>query len=175
MSTRSRLLPRPPKELTQAISSFSILINRTEAVLDNFLMDHTLYLTYGTPEDLQVIDLDDKKPYTMWRVPVKQDGQVFGYVPLPFRYKDLWLELYYNVVGYATIWKLWNDKCKKNSGMMLVTHMHVRLMAVDQLVVMHHNVKPGVECVPILDKWKVWHLHDWFSMTFLEASGEGEE
>ncbi|KAG1719645.1 uncharacterized protein EDB91DRAFT_1257500 [Suillus paluster] len=189
MGARSRPLPRPPKELAQAISSFSIPINRAEAVPEDFLVNHTLHLTYGAPEDLQVIDPDDKKAYTMCRVPVKQDGQVFGYVPLPFRYKDLWLELCYNVVAYATVWKLWNDECKKgtakqmrmatvcrqNSGTMLVTHMHARLMAVDQLVAMRHDVKPGAERVPILDEWKVRHVRDWFGMTFREASGEGQE
>ncbi|KAG1879263.1 uncharacterized protein F5891DRAFT_991503, partial [Suillus fuscotomentosus] len=189
MSCKSTL-PMPPVRLQRPISYFSIPIIRAELTIDEFLTNFGTQITYCAPQEIVAIDSDTRSEHTTCRVPVMEGGQLRGYVPLPMRYRDIWLELSYNIVLLINIWQLWSKEegkasspkekkmataCRQNVGTLLVQYMLSRLLAVEELVSLSYNVEPGEERVNILNEWKVRMLRDWFYMTHSEAIADGPE
>ncbi|KAG1721316.1 uncharacterized protein EDB91DRAFT_1256571 [Suillus paluster] len=186
MSAASKKWPRPPKVLANAIRSFEIPTTHAEFIMEDALTNLRIQFTYGPPENINAIDPDGGQ-YDICRVPVYKGGKSIGYVPLPSRYQGIWLDLCYSVVLFTTGWKHWDQEtkrgtnkqkqmaktCKQNCGAVLVAHMQARLLAVDQLVGLRYDIKPGEERVPILDEWKVRSLRDWLNEDFGEANKEG--
>jgi hypothetical protein len=189
MSSKSAL-PVPPVRLRNPITSFSIPIIRAEIIMDESLTNPGTLITYCAPQEMVAIDSHTKKKHTTCRVPVMEGGQLKGYVPLPMRYREIWLELCYNIVLLINIWKLWSKEvekalkpkekkmataCRRNVGTLLVQYMLARLLAVEELVSLSYNTDPGEECVKVLNEWKVRMLRDWFYMTHSEAKADGPE
>ncbi|KAG2046976.1 hypothetical protein BDR06DRAFT_1014282 [Suillus hirtellus] len=190
MSTSKPTLPAPPVRLRKPMASFSIPIIRAELVMDESLINLGTQITYCAPEEVVAFDFDTRRKHTTCRVPVMEGGRLRGYVPLPMRYRDIWLELSYNIVLMMNIWELWSKEegkalrpkekkmataCRQNVGTVVVQYMLSRLLAVEELVSLSHNTEPGEERVKILNEWKVRMLRDWFDMTHSEAMSNGPE
>jgi hypothetical protein len=188
--SRKSTLQAPPVRLRNPISSFSIPIIRAELVMDESLTNLGTLITYCNPQEMVAVDSHTKKKHTTCRVPVMEGGQLKGYVPLPMRYREIWLELCYNIVLFINLWKLWSKEeemtlkpkqkkmataCRRNVGTLLVQHMLARLLAVEELVSLSYNADPGEEHVKVLNEWKVRMLRDWSHMTHSEAKADGPE
>ncbi|KAG2045668.1 hypothetical protein BDR06DRAFT_978046, partial [Suillus hirtellus] len=190
MSTSKPDLPVPPVRLQKPMRSFSIPIVRAELVMDESLTNLGTQITYCAPEEVVAFDFGTRRKHTTCRVPVMEGGRLRGYVPLPMRYRDIWLELSYNIVLLMNIWELWSKEegkplrpkekkmataCRQNVGTLLVQYMLARLLVVEELVSLSYNIEPGEECVKSLNEWKVRMLRDWFDMTHSEAKADGSE
>ncbi|KAG1847013.1 hypothetical protein DFJ58DRAFT_843330 [Suillus subalutaceus] len=182
--------PVPPVRLRRSIACFSIPLIRAELVMDESLTNLGTLITYSAPQEVVAVDFDTRMEHTTCRVPVMEGGQLRGYVPLPMRYRDVWLELSYNIVLLINIWRLWSKEegkalnskekrmataCRQNAGTLLVQYMLARLLAVEELVGLNYNTEPGEECVKVLNEWKVRMVRDWFYTTHSEAKADGPE
>jgi hypothetical protein len=158
--------------------------------MDESLTNLGTLITYCAPQEVVAVDSHTKKKHTTCRVPVMEGGKLKGYVPLPMRYREIWLELCYNIVLLINVWKLWSKEeekavkpkekkmataCRRNVGTLLVQYMLARLLAVEELVSLSYNTDPGEERVKVLNEWKVRMLRDWFYMTHSEAMADGPE
>ncbi|KAG2060967.1 hypothetical protein BDR06DRAFT_966784 [Suillus hirtellus] len=161
-----------------------------ELVMDESLTKIGTQITYCALEEVVAFDFDTQRKHTTCCVPVMEGGRLRGYVPLPMRYWDIWLELSYNIVLLMNIWELWSKEegkalrpkekkmvtaCQQNIRTLLVQYMLSRLLAVEELVSLSYNIKPSEECMKSLNEWKVWMLWDWFDMTHSEAKADGSE
>ncbi|KAG1819397.1 hypothetical protein DFJ58DRAFT_850203 [Suillus subalutaceus] len=182
--------PVPPVRLRKPMACFSIPLIRAELVMDESLTNLGTLITYSAPQEVVAVDFDTRMEHTTCRVPVMEGGQLRGYVPLPMRYRDVWLELSYNIVLLINIWRLWSKEegkalnskekkmattCRQNAGTLLVQYMLARLLAVEELVGLNYNTDPGEERVKVLNEWKVRMVRDWFYMTYSEAEADGPE
>lgn len=148
-------------------------------------MDTTVEaITYSPPEEVDVVDSRTKKTVRTCRVPVRENRKLMGYIPLPMRYREAWLELSYYIVMYTNVWRLWAEEEEKarrkpgkekaailrqNAGTQVVQHTHSRLLTILELVSWSHDTKmPGAECVHTLNEWKIRLSRDWFNVTYAE-------
>lgn len=53
--------------------------------------------------------------------------------------------------------------------------MLARLLAVEELVSLSYVMKIGMECIKVLNEWKVQMLWDWFYATHSEAMADRPE
>jgi hypothetical protein len=188
--SRKSTLQAPPVRLRNPIASFSIPIIRAELVMDESLTNLGTLVTYCSPQEMVAVDPHTNKKHTICRVPVMEGGQLKGYVPLPMRYREIWLELCYNIVLLTNVWKLWSKEeekalkpkekkmataCRRNVGTLLVQYVLARLLAVEELVSLSYVMKIGMERVNVLNEWKVRMLRDWFYVTHSEAMADGPE
>jgi hypothetical protein len=164
------------------IPSFSIPTAKAECVMDRT----TETITYSPPEEVDVIDSRTRQTVRTCRVPVRENRKLIGYIPLPKRYREAWLELSYYIVMYTNVWRLWAEEEEKarrkrqkekaailrqNTGTHVVQHMHSRLLTVLELVSWSHDTTiPGTERVQTLNEWKVRLARDWFNLTYEELS-----
>ncbi|KAG2060954.1 hypothetical protein BDR06DRAFT_1048996 [Suillus hirtellus] len=176
--------------LRQPLTSFAIPLVHAEIVMDDSLKNNNNKITYKEPQKTKVIWVKNRESYKMCRVPVFEGGKKRGFVPLPLRYRDVWLELSYNIVLCTNIWELWLEEgkkklkgkkasmvatCRKNTGSMLVQHMLTRWLVVEQLLKLDYLMEPGKESVPLLDEWKIHMCHDWWNKGYNEAFAEGHK
>ncbi|KAG1786579.1 hypothetical protein EV424DRAFT_1551394 [Suillus variegatus] len=176
--------------LRRPITSFAIPLVHAEIVMDDSLKNDDTRITYREPQEIEVIQVGTTESYKMCRVPVLEGGRKRGFVPLPLRYRDLWLELSYNIVLCSNLWELWEEEgmkklkgkkanmvetCRKNTGVMLVQHMLTRRLVVEQLLKLDYLTEPGKESVPLLDEWKIRMCRDWWNKSYDEAFAEGRE
>lgn len=158
--------------------------------MDDSLKNDNTRITYGEPQEAEVIEAKDKGSYKMCRVPVFEGGRKRGFVPLPLRHRDVWLELSYYIALCSNVWELWQEEgrkklkgkmaemvvaCRQNTGAMLVQHMLTRRLAVEQLLKLDYVTEPGKESVPLLDEWKIRMCRDWLNKSYNEAFAEGRE
>ncbi|KAG1785205.1 uncharacterized protein HD556DRAFT_1450954 [Suillus plorans] len=156
--------------LRKPITSFAIPLVHAEIVMDDSLKNDDTWITYREPQEIEIIQVGTTEPYKMCRVPVFEGGRKRGFVPLPLRYRDLWLELSYNIVLCSNLWELW-----KEEGTMLVQHMLTRRLVVEQLLKLDYLTEPGKESVPLLDEWKIRMCRDWWNKSYDEAFAEGRK
>ncbi|KAG1894510.1 uncharacterized protein F5891DRAFT_1195209 [Suillus fuscotomentosus] len=176
--------------LRQPLTSFAIPLVHAEIVMDDSLKNNNNKITYGEPQETEFIRVENRESYKMCRIPVFEGGKKRGFVPLPLRYRDVWLELSYNIVLCTNIWELWLEEgkkkskgkkasmvatCRKNTGSMLVQHMLTRRLVVEQLLKLDYLTEPGKESVPLLDEWKIRMCRDWWNKSYDEAFAEGRE
>lgn len=177
-------------QLRQPITSFAIPLVQAEVVMDDSLKNDDTRIAYGEPQETEVIHVKDKRSYKMCRVPVFEGRQKRGFVPLPLRHRDVWLELSYYIALCSNVWELWQEEgrkklkgkkadmvvaCRQNTGAMLVQHMLTRRLAVEQLLKLDYITEPGKESVPLLDEWKIRMCRDWLNKSYNEAFAEGRE
>jgi hypothetical protein len=177
-------------QLRQPITSFTIPLVHAEVVMDDSLKNDNTRITYGEPQETEVIEVKAKGSYKMCRVPVFEGGRKRGFVPLPLRHRDVWLELSYYIALCSNVWELWQEEgrkklkgkmaemvvsCRQNTGAMLVQHMLTRRLAVEQLLKLDYVTEPGKESVPLLDEWKIRMCRDWLNKSYNEAFAEGRE
>jgi hypothetical protein len=164
--------------LENPIKSFIIPTVRAECIFD----DTADVVTYGAPEETEIIDGDSGEAVQTCRVPVVMDQKLMGYVPLPKRYATVWLELSYYIILHTNMWKLWEEEEKKakrkaqkekagllrrTTGTLVAQHMLARLLAVDELVSWSHDTDTsGQERVLALDEWKIRSSRDWFNISY---------
>ncbi|KAG1834969.1 hypothetical protein DFJ58DRAFT_847499 [Suillus subalutaceus] len=173
--------------LRQPITSFAIPLVHAEVVMDDWLKNDDTRITYGEPQENEV---ETTESYKMCQVPVFEGGRKQGFVPLPLRYRDVWLELSYNIVLCSNLWELWLEEgmkklkgkkvdmvvtCRQNTGAMLVQHMLTRCLVVEQLLKLDYLTEPGKESIPLLDEWKIRMCRDWLNKDYDEAFVEGRE
>ncbi|KAG1847005.1 hypothetical protein DFJ58DRAFT_730334 [Suillus subalutaceus] len=176
--------------LQQPVRSFEIPIVHAEVLMDESLTNDDARITYREPELVDVIDPKTRQSYKICRVPVMKGGRMRGYVPLPQRYKDVWLELCYNIVLHTNIWELWLQEgkktmqpitaqmvriCRQNTGSMVTQLMLARRLVVLQLVKLDYITDPGKEDVSLLNEVKVRMLRGWWNVTYDEALIDGPE
>lgn len=141
-------------------------------------------VTYCPPEETDVIDWKTGKRLQTCRVPVMENRKPRGYIPLPMRYREAWLELSYYIVVYTNIWRLWAEEeekarrksqkekaaiLRRNTGTLVAQHMLARFLTVLELVGRSHDHQ---ERVHTLDEWKLQMYRDWFDVTHEQVSGE---
>ncbi|KAG1724047.1 uncharacterized protein EDB91DRAFT_1087612 [Suillus paluster] len=154
ISATSKKWPWPPKVLANAIRSFEIPTTHAEFIMEDALTNLHIQFTYGPSEDINAIDPYGAQ-YDICQVPVYKGGKSIGYVPLPILFTMGWKHWDQETKQGTNKQKQMTKTCKQNCGAVLVTHMQARLLMVDQLVGLHHNIKPSEKWVLILDKWKV--------------------
>lgn len=168
--------------LDKPVTSFVIPTVKAECSFDQALTD----ITFGPPEEADMIDGETKETFQTGRVPVMQAKQLIGYVPLPLRYRQVWLELSYQIVLHTQMWNLWAAEEKKlkrktmkdkaailrqNSGAVVTQYTLARLMAVDELVSWQHETsEAGKERVSTLIEWKIRWYRDWFDYNYAQVS-----
>ncbi|KAG2354624.1 hypothetical protein BDR07DRAFT_1382100 [Suillus spraguei] len=182
--TQSGKRPAGTVLLARPITSFRIPAVRAECILD----ETTESVTYRPPEEIDVIDSDTGETFLTCRVPVIVGRKLKGYIPLPMRYRAVWLQLSYYIVLFRGMWRLWAQELQKaksreernnaatlrrTTGTLLAQHMVSRLLAVLELVSRSHNAEQsGEERVNILDEWKIRVARDWFNITCQEVPEE---
>ncbi|KAG2121487.1 hypothetical protein DEU56DRAFT_760665 [Suillus clintonianus] len=172
--------------LQEPLTSFLIPNVRAECIIK----DETKLFKYCQPEDVDAVDCEDDEVTQTCRIPVFQGKSFIGYVPLPPRYRAVWLQLSYYIVVYTQMWKLWGAEAKsakrqskakttllrQSTGALVAQHMTARLMAVDELVSLAHDLStPRKERVRILDEWKIRMDRDWFSKTYEQVAVGGAQ
>lgn len=174
-----------PLKLTKPITTFKIPTVNAECVID----ESATAVKYLPPEQVDIVDSDTSQIFHTCQVPVMKNGRLRGYMPLPMRYRQTWLELSYCIILHTQMWRLWTKEeakarkrsiknkaaaLRQNSGACVAQHMLARLMAAEELVSLSHDPSiPGVERVRILDEWKIRWYRDWFNTTHDKAAEEG--
>ncbi|KAG2059844.1 hypothetical protein BDR06DRAFT_1062616 [Suillus hirtellus] len=152
-STSGRKNPNTPKAqmsgkwpagtvmLDNPITSFVIPRVKAECSFNQAMTN----ITFGPPEEADMIDSKTKQTFQTGQVPVMKAKQLIGYV---------WLELSYQIVLHTQMWKLWAAEEKKlkrktmkekaatlcqNSSAVVTQYTLARLMAVDELVAWRHE------------------------------------
>lgn len=144
---------------------------------------------FGAPEEIEVVHPRTKEKYNTCRISVSIDKAVVGYIPLPLRYRETWLELSYSNVLYYQMWELWMDeydsttrkgqkeKCemlRKTTGTVVAQHSISRLLAIEELLTLSPDASaPEKESVRILDEWKIRWFRDWFTTDYAQAAKTG--
>ncbi|KAG2029990.1 hypothetical protein BDR03DRAFT_987380 [Suillus americanus] len=181
-ATTSGMRPASIIPLMNSICSFSIPTVKAECIMDNTVQA----VTFSPPEDIDIIDRKSGKTFRTCRVPVMENRKLRGYIPLPMRYREAWLELSYYIVMHTNVWRLWveeEEKMKRksqkekaailrqNTGALVAQHMLARLLTVLELVgSLCGTSMPGPERVHTLDEWKIRMSRDWFNITYEEVS-----
>ncbi|KAG2335984.1 hypothetical protein BDR05DRAFT_953682, partial [Suillus weaverae] len=171
--------------LEDPIASFSIPTVNAECVID----ETADVPKYRPPEQIDVVHPLTKELFKTCRVPIIQAKRLVGYIPLPLRYQQVWLELSYCIVLYTQMWRLWTMEeenstrkarkektaiLRQNCGALVAQHTLARLLAVDELLLLSHSEeKPGEERIRILDEWKIRWSRDWFNTTYDKVATTG--
>ncbi|KAG2335997.1 hypothetical protein BDR05DRAFT_953663 [Suillus weaverae] len=171
--------------LAHPITSFAIPRIVAECEFD----ETDVNVIFGAPEEIQVVHPRTKEKYRTCRVSVSIDKALVGYIPLPLRYRETWLELSYSNVLYYQMWELWIDeeekttrkaqkaKCtilRKNTGTVVAQHSMARLLAIEELLTLSlDSSAPEKENVRILDEWRIRWCRDWLSTGYTEAAKTG--
>lgn len=179
-----------PIPLRHPVRSFKIPIVHAEVLMDDYLKNNDARITYSQPELVDVVDPKTRQSYKICRVPVMKGGRMQGYLPLPQRYKDAWLELCYHVVLYTNIWELWLQEgkkilepittqmvriCRQNTGSLVAQLMLARRLVILQLVKLDYLTDPGNEDIPLLNEIKIRTFRDWWNVSYDEALDDGPE
>jgi hypothetical protein len=146
-------------------------------------------VSFGAPEEIEVVHPRTKEKYNTCRISVSIDEAVVGYIPLPLRYRETWLELSYSNELYYQMWELWEqeyrkatsksekEKCKilrKTTGTVVAQHSISRLLVIEELLTLSLDASaPGKESVRILDEWKIRWFRDWFTTGYAQAASTG--
>ncbi|KAG1828302.1 hypothetical protein DFJ58DRAFT_849130, partial [Suillus subalutaceus] len=124
--------------LAHPITSFLIPTVNAECVIDKTAAG----TTYRPPEKINLVDSKTKESVQTCRVPVMEGKHLIGYIPLPMRYQQVWLDLSYCIILYTQMWRMWAGEepqnnevamLRRNCGAMVAQHTLARLLAVDEM------------------------------------------
>lgn len=146
-------------------------------------------MTFGIPEVIEVVHPETQETYNTCRIAVTINKVLAGYIPLPMRYRETWLELSYNIILYNQMWRLWADEeehakrkimkqkfvtLRQNTGAVAAQHTLARLLAIEELLTLSPEASdPGKESVRILDEWRIRWYCDWFNSTYNQVVSSG--
>ena len=137
---------------------------------------------YGLPID-EEYDHPDGGKYRRCRIEAfNQAGDSLGFLPLPHRYAQAWLQLCYTVVYWMSTWKAWVGElggpprvrrqpkklvrdCVDNSGARFLKYLLARRMIIDELL--HHAMsKDEDDELDVFDEFLIRDRFDWLWMEF---------
>jgi hypothetical protein len=146
---------------------------------------------YGLPEVLEYSH-PEGGTYVRCRVEAfKPDEQSLGYLPLPQRYSEAWVQLCYTVVYWMTQWKAWVNElaqpprskeqppqmvqdCVDNSGARFLQYLVTRRLIIDELL-QHPMEKDGSDQLDVFDEYLIRERFNWLWTDFsdIPASKRG--
>ncbi|KAF8552237.1 hypothetical protein OG21DRAFT_161087 [Imleria badia] len=135
---------------------------------------------YGFPEERQY-DHPNGGTYTRCRIEVymstKGDAEFAGYLPLPNRYREGWIQLCYNIVYRRKQWEAWAQElnrpgqelkapvhfledCMKNNGIRLLQYLTARRYIIEELL-NHFPTKNNTDELRLFDEYLIRDRRSW--------------
>lgn len=139
---------------------------------------------YGLPEVLEYPH-PEGGTYTRCRVEAfTADEQLLGYLPLPRRYAEAWVQLCYTVVYWMAQWKAWVNElaqlprskeqppqmvqdCVNNSGARFLQYLVIRRLIVDELL-QHPMARDESDQLKVFDEYLIRERFNWLWTDFSE-------
>ena len=136
---------------------------------------------YGLPEEGLYSHPNGGK-YKRCRIEAFTGERSLGYLPLPRRYAQAWVQLCYTVVYWRTQWKAWVDElarpprsqeqpaqmvqdCVNNSGARFLQYLVIRRLIIDELL-QHPMAKDGSDELEVFDEYLIRERFNWLWKDF---------
>lgn len=180
-TTPSNMAPRF-KRRRNAISAFLIPSSGQTMGVGDWSSYEPKAVWYGWPEESEY-QHPSGGTYVRCRVEAfGADKETLGYLPLPRRYTDAWVQLCYNVVYWISQWKAWvaekdrpsrlknqpagmAQECADNSGVRLLQYLAIRRLVVEELL-QHHMSKDGSDQLRMFDEYLIRERFNWLWTDF---------
>lgn len=176
-------MPHSRKLRKNAIRAFRISPESHTIRQDDWASGEPHAFWYGMPTEVECIH-PEGGTYKRCQVEAfNQAGQAVGYLPLPRRYSQAWIQLCYAIVYWLSTWKAWLDElgrpprvrqqpgdlvqlCIDNTGTRLIKYLHIRRLIVDELL--HHRMSQNEsdDELDIFDEYLIRDRYDWLWQDF---------
>lgn len=158
------------------ITAFRLPLVRACLTIQRLRQEDSVRWFYAKPERYVYLHKEHEVYYPRCRVPIRSDRELFlGYLPLPYKYHQAWLDLCYTVVYLEAILRCWetayeNEELRdrkelihlglSTAGNRLLQHIVARMHIVQELLTHSPHHDHDSETLPIFDEYIVRNRFD---------------